>query len=196
MSIKKSDYENVLADYTNRVSVASLLKEHREYMEMIPSMRRVKDSIVTIPLPLAKIRSVRSTLNQSTNILPNQEQITSIPCDIAILMCDPEWKIKIGVEILIFIHRPEEDFSDLLKRWRQSQIYLHQPYEWIMPTNEQHMFSDIAEQILPLFIIFPQTPDRIKKGLNGTGLPYIEYINQSADNNDRILEEEESATTN
>ncbi|MBO1068768.1 MAG: hypothetical protein HEQ13_05030 [Dolichospermum sp. DEX189] len=49
---------------------------------------------------------------------------TYLPCDIAIIMCDPEWKIKTSVEILVFIHRPHEDFSDLLGRWRQSQVYL------------------------------------------------------------------------
>jgi hypothetical protein len=25
----------------------------------------------------------------------------SLPCDIAILMCDPEWKIKMGVELFL-----------------------------------------------------------------------------------------------
>lgn len=174
MSIKPSDYENVLAEYCNRESIVSLLRNHRGYMEMIPSMRRPIDSVIAIPLPLAKVRSYRSASGESFHQISNNK-ITGIPCDIAILMCDPQWKIKMGVEILVFIHRPQEDFSHLLRRWRKSQIYLSQEYEWIMPTSEQHMFSDTAEQILPLFIIFPDSPKRIKKGLTGASLPYIEH---------------------
>jgi hypothetical protein len=178
MSIKQSHYETVLADYCNRESIVSLLKNHREYLEMIPSMRRPIDSLISIPLPLAKVHNWRSLSEESLNQMESDE-IINIPCDIAILMCDPQWKIKMGVEILLFIHRPQEDFSDLLRRWRKSQIYLSKEYEWVMPTSEDHMFSDIAEQILPLFIIFPQTPERIKKGLQSSSLPYIEYILES-----------------
>ena len=175
MSIKTSYYEVVLADCCNRESIISLLKNHREYMEMIPSMRRPTDSIISIPLPLAKVHNLPSSSKQSNQNKTVSQEITSIPCDIAILMCDPQWKIKMGVEILLFIHRSQEDFSDLLRRWRQSQIYLSQEYEWIMPISEEHMFSDVAERILPLFIIFPETPERIKKGLQGASLPYVEY---------------------
>ncbi|MDT3674213.1 MAG: hypothetical protein DWQ51_03370 [Microcystis wesenbergii TW10] len=46
----------------------------------------------------------------------------------------------LGSEILIFIHRPGEDFSDLLKRWRETQICLDKEYEWLMPPREQQMF--------------------------------------------------------
>lgn len=184
MSLKQSDYESVLADYTNKEYIVSLLRQHREYLEMIPSMRRATDSLIPIPLPLAKVNSLRSISGDSLSHICSDE-ITPIPCDIAILMCDPEWKIKMGVEILIFIHRPEEDFSDLLRRWRQSQIYLSKEYEWIMPNTEDHMFSDVAERILPLFIVFPQTPERIKKGLTNASLPYIEYLPKSiADDNE------------
>lgn len=174
MTIKPSDYETVLADYSDRSRIVSLLGQHRQYLEMIPSMRRPTDSVISIPLPLAKVRNLRTVSGDNLSQVCLDE-ITPIPCDLAILMCDPEWKIKMGVEILIFIHRPEEDFSDLLRRWRQSQIYLHKDYEWIMPTTEEHMFSDVAEEIRPLFIVFPQTLDRIKKGLAGASLPYIEY---------------------
>ena len=184
MSLKQSDYESVLADYTNREYIISLLRKHRDYLEMIPSMRRATDSLIPIPLPLAKVNNLRSVSGDSLSQICSDE-ITPIPCDIALLMCDPEWKIKMGVEILIFIHRPEEDFSDLLRRWRQSQIYLDKEYEWVMPSSENHMFSDVAEQILPLFIIFPQTPARIKKGLVNASLPYIEYLPESiADDNE------------
>ena len=178
MSIKQSDYEIVLADYTNRERVTSLLGMYREYLEMIPSMRRPTESIVTIPLPLAKVRSIKSVIDNDMARM-GDETIT-IPCDIAILMCDPEWKIKMGVEILVFIHRPEEDFSDLLKRWRKSQIYLSKEYEWVMPKTEDHMFSDLAEDLRPLFVVFPNTPDRIKKGLASASLPYVEYAPETS----------------
>jgi hypothetical protein len=88
-------------------------------------------------------------------------------------MCDPEWKVKLGVEILIFIHRPNEEFSQLLMRWRKAQIYLNREYEWLMPFGEEHIFSDQAERILPLFIISEYSPQHIKKGLAGAGLPHL-----------------------
>lgn len=96
-----------------------------------------------------------------------------LPCDIAILMCDPEWKIKTGVEIFVFIHRPQEDFSDLLNRWRQTQIFLDKNYEWLMPPRHQHILSEGADQTRPLFVLFPETPDRIRRGLRGAYLPYV-----------------------
>ncbi|MBL1208452.1 hypothetical protein [Geminocystis sp. GBBB08] len=177
MTIKQSDYEMVLADYSNRERIVSLLGQYRQYLAMIPSMRRASESVIAIPLPLAKVRNLRIVSGDNLN-QECLDEITPIPCDVAVLMCDPEWKIKMGVEILIFIHRPQEDFSDLLRRWRQSQIYLHKEYEWIMPHTEDHMYSDLAEEIYPLFITFPQTTERIKKGLSGASLPYIEYIQE------------------
>ena len=88
-------------------------------------------------------------------------------------MCDPEWKIKTGVEILIFIHRPHEDFSDLLGRWRQSQIFLDKEYEWLMHPRHSHILSEGANAIYPLFVVFGQTSERIQKGLVGADLPFI-----------------------
>ncbi|MEN9567453.1 MAG: hypothetical protein RLZZ69_2649, partial [Cyanobacteriota bacterium] len=99
---------------------------------------------------------------------------TSLPCDLAILMCDPEWKIKMGAEIIVFIHRPEEDFSDLINRWRQTQVYLDQDYEWLMPPNEQHIISEAAESINPLFVVFAETSDRLKQRLGDVGFTVIE----------------------
>lgn len=78
-----------------------------------------------------------------------------------------------GTEILIFIQRPHEDFSGLLSRWRKSQVYLDRDYEWIMPLGEEHMLSEAAEKIYPLFVLFESTSDRIKQGLKGAGLPFI-----------------------
>jgi hypothetical protein len=88
-------------------------------------------------------------------------------------MCDPEWKIKTGVEILLFIHRPHEDFSDLLGRWRKSQVYLDKEYEWIMPFRHSHILSEGANSVYPLFVLFNETPQRIQKGLTGAELPFV-----------------------
>lgn len=155
MTIKKSDYETLLAEYSTRRGAIALLKRHRPYLEALPSIRRPE-------------LDWKNPLQSKTPRIA-----TSIPCDLGILMCDPEWKIKMGAEIIVFIHRPEEDFSDLINRWRQTQIYLDQDYEWLMPPNEQHMFSEAAEEINPLFVVFPGTSDRIKQGLSGAGFPFI-----------------------
>jgi hypothetical protein len=88
-------------------------------------------------------------------------------------MCDPEWKIKMGVEILVFIHRPHEDFSDLLSRWRQTQVLLDKDYEWLMPLRYQDILSEGDNRLFPLFVIFPETPERIQRGLLGASLPFI-----------------------
>jgi hypothetical protein len=88
-------------------------------------------------------------------------------------MCDPEWKVKIGVEILVFIHRPGEDFSDLLGRWRQCQVWLDKSYEWVMPYRYKHIYSDEAEAVHPLFVLFEETSDRIQRGLMAAGLPFV-----------------------
>jgi len=149
---------------------------------MVPSLRRPQDSVITIPLPIVKIRHFRSEESlASTNTL-----IVQLPCDLAILMCDPEWKVKLGVEILIFIYHGEEEFSQLLGRWRKTQIYLEKEYEWLMPFGEEHIFSDKAERILPLFIVFQHTPEHIKKGLINAGLPCL--IQQPTEMNEGKVE--------
>ncbi|BAZ51778.1 hypothetical protein NIES4103_44360 [Nostoc sp. NIES-4103] len=163
MPVQKSDYEASLAEYSNHLAAIALLKQHRPYLEMIPSLRRPDDSVITIPLPIVRFRSTVTTTPQAT----------CLPCDVAILMCDPEWKIKTGVEILIFIHRPHEDFSDLLGRWRQTQVCLDQDYEWLMPPRHSHILSEGANTIYPLFIVFPETSERIQRGLVGAELPFI-----------------------
>ena len=172
MSIKQSDYETLLAEYSTRHGAIALLKQYRPYLETLPSTRRPEQSLVTIPLPVVKIRQPPSDgkLTSSSSL---RATATFIPCDLGILMCDPEWKIKMGTEILVFIHRPDEDFSQLLSRWRQTQVYLDRDYEWIMPPQEQHMLSEAAEQIRPLFVLFESTLDRIKQGLAGAGLPFV-----------------------
>lgn len=171
-SVKKSDYEVLLSQYSDRHNTIALLQQHRPYLEMIPSLRRPADSIISIPLPIVRTR--HQVIKQgNTNLTPSERQAICLPCDLVILMCDPEWKIKMGVEICVFIHRPDEDFSDLLSRWRQTQVLLDKEYEWLMPQQYQHIFSSPAEQIHPLFILFSQTPERIKRGLKGAYLPFI-----------------------
>ncbi|WP_017654526.1 hypothetical protein [Fortiea contorta] len=163
MPVQKSDYETSLAEYSNHLAAIALLKQHRPYLEMIPSLRRPDESLITIPLPIVRIRSTGSTTAQAT----------CLPCDVAILMCDPEWKIKTDAEILVFIHRPHEDFSDLLGRWRQTQVWLYQDYEWLMPLRHSHILSEGTNTIYPLFVLFHETSERIQRGLMGAELPFI-----------------------
>ncbi len=176
MPVKQSDYEASLAAYSNQEAAIALLKKHRPYLEMIPSMRRPAQSVIAIPLPIVRLRKPpSSTGHNSVNLTAVQEAIC-LPCDVGILMCDPEWKIKMGVEIFIFIHRPHEDFSDLLTRWRQTQVLLDKDYEWLMPPRYKHIISEGANRIYPLFVVFPETPERIVRGLIGAGLPYVVEI--------------------
>jgi hypothetical protein len=171
MSIQKSQYEELLATYSQASEAIVLLKGYRSYLEMLPSMRRPEESVITIPLPIAKIRHVTPASSGHTN-LTSVESIL-LPCEIAILMCDPEWKIKTGREILVFIHQPEEDFSELLGRWRRTQVLLGKDYEWVLPSRYQHILNEGAEKIYPLFVVFEETPERIKKGLKGAHLPFV-----------------------
>ncbi|MBE9042937.1 hypothetical protein IQ255_00705 [Pleurocapsales cyanobacterium LEGE 10410] len=172
MSVKKSDYETLLAEYSTRSGAIALLKQYRPYLEALPSIRRPEQSLITIPLPVVRIR--QPELTSSNPLQAKTPRVaTSLPCDLEILMCDPEWKIKLGTEIIVFIHRPEEDFSDLIERWRKTQVYLDRDYEWLMPPNEQHMISEAAEEISPLFVVFQGTSDRIKQGLTGAGFPFV-----------------------
>lgn len=163
MPVQKCDYETSLAEYSNSLSAIALLKQHRPYLEMIPSLRRPDESVITIPLPIIRRRGAKT----------DAPDATSLPCDLAILMCDPEWKIKTGVEILVFIHRPHEDFSEFLGRWRQTQVWLDKDYEWLMPTRYNHILSEGTNSIYPLFVVFPETAERIKRGLAGACLPFV-----------------------
>jgi hypothetical protein len=174
MSIKKSEYEQILAQYSNHTEAIELLKQYRPYLEMIPSIRRSEESLITMPLPVVKLRKVMlgQQLNQFSPITAASKTIL-LPCDLAYLMCDPEWKIKMGGEIIIFIHRPEEDLSDLLARWRQTQVLLDHDYEWVMPQYYRQIICESAEHLYPLFVLFPQTPEHIEKGLIGAHLPVV-----------------------
>lgn len=171
MATHQGDYENLLARCSDYRGALALLRQHRPYLEMLPSMRRPQDSIVTIPLPNIRIRRTVDSLGP----INTRREVVSLPCDSVMIMCDPEWKIKTGVDVVLFIHRPAEDFSDLLTRWRRTQILLSENYEWLMPKQYEHLLNEGSEQPYPLFITFPQTPERIIRGLNGAKLPVIVY---------------------
>jgi hypothetical protein len=170
MLVKNSHYEELLAEYSNSLSAIALLKQYRPYLEMIPSLRRPDESVIAIPLPNVRIRHEGSN---SSAAKVGTVEVIELPCDVVILMCDPEWKIKTGGEIMIFIHRPHEDFSDLLRRWRQTEILLSKNYDWLMPQRYRYILSEGAEQIYPLFVVFAETQERIKRGLKGAALPFV-----------------------
>ncbi|HEY9735988.1 MAG TPA: hypothetical protein V6D06_06890 [Trichocoleus sp.] len=173
MAVKSIQYETLLSICTEHKGALELLRQYRPYLEAVPSMRRPKDSIVTLPLPNARVREAAHLQEQSPPV--SAGAVVTLPCDVALLMCDPEWKVKTGVEIFVFIHRPHEDFSDLLMRWRKTQILLDGGYEWLLPQRYQHLLSDGGESSHPLFVVFPQTPDRIVQGLRGAALPVVVY---------------------
>ncbi|PSR15996.1 hypothetical protein C8255_20180 [filamentous cyanobacterium CCP3] len=171
MAIKPNQYETLLSVCTDHEGALELLKRHRPYLEAVPSMRRPEESLITLPLPNVRVRD-------GVHLNPHSESIASgsvvtLPCDVALLMCDPEWKIKTGVEIFVYIHRPQEDFSDLLMRWRHTQILIDRGYEWLLPQKYAHLLSDGTDKSHPLFVVFPETPSHILQGLQGAGLPTV-----------------------
>lgn len=188
MVAKKRQYETLLASYSDRRDMISLLKRFRPYLEMLPSMRRPDESLITIPLPLVRVREAISTPSLHGPGL-SAGDVVRLPCDVAVLMCDPEWKIKTGVEIFVFIHRPHEDFSDLLGRWRQTQIWLDKDYEWLMPPRHKHIFSEGTDETFALFVLLNDTPERIQRGLEGASLPFIvEPVQHHEDDNETVFD--------
>lgn len=182
MSIQKAQYEEVLAECSHSLDAIALLRQHRPYLETIPSMRRPDESVISIPLPIVKLRG--TSTGNSNHLNTSTSEAVCLPCDLAILMCDPEWKIKTGVEILIFIHRPQEDFSDLLSRWRQTQVFLSRGYEWDMPFRHRHILSEGADAVYPLFVAFEGTSERIIRGLKGAFLPCVIYRSTDQQNDE------------
>lgn len=188
MSIPKIYYEELLAEYSNTLGAIALLKQYRPYLEMIPSMRRPSESVITIPLPVVKLQG--ATIAGESRISSSSNEVLRLPCDVAVLMCDPEWKIKTGAEIFVFIHRPTEDFSDLLGRWRQTQVQLSRGYEWTMPLRYRHILSEGTETLYPLFVVFEETPERIKRGLKGAFLPFIVQSLEPCDDSQEVNDRE------
>ena len=172
MGVKQVYYEELLSICSHYTGAIELLKRHRPYLETLPSMRRPNESIVTIPLPNIRVRQVTSQSNaKGVHITPGE--VVPLPCDVVFLMCDPDWKIKTEIEIFVFIHRPQEDFSNLLSRWRQTQIFLDRGYEWLMPPRHKHLLNQGSDTAHPLFVVFPQSPPRIKRGLESAYLPVV-----------------------
>ncbi|WP_448533259.1 hypothetical protein [Parathermosynechococcus lividus] len=169
MAIAPNLYEHTLVHYTDPLHATELLRQYRPYLEMIPSMRRPQESLIPIPLPIAAIQiPAANTTNQRPQV-----KSALVPCDLVLLMCDPEWKVKTDVELLVFIHRPGENFTELLTRWRQSQLLLSRSYSWDMPLQYRDIFSEGANRHLPLFVLFKETLAMIKRGLKAAGLPCI-----------------------
>ncbi|MEO1683653.1 MAG: hypothetical protein AAFS06_10380 [Cyanobacteria bacterium J06631_12] len=148
-------YEKLLADCCHYDGILSVLNQHRPYFESLPSIRRLQESMVIIPLPNVRSREVSEVGGQ----IDTAYHIRSLPCDLALMICDPEWKIKTGIEIVLFIQRPGEDLSDLLRRWRQTQIELGQGVEWLMPRKHRHLLAEGTEEPHPLFVVFTTHPE-------------------------------------
>lgn len=198
MAVRPSDYEELLARFSNRREAIALLKQHRPYLELLPSMRRPSESLIAIPLPLIRVDTallapdplgmMGGQRGASGAVRPIADRPgrypVQLPCDVALLMCDPEWKVKTGADVFVFVHRPEEDFYDLLGRWRRTQLLLDREYEWIMPLAYRHVMSECAERIYPLFVLFSETPPRIGRGLKGAHLPFVVHPTPSARDRD------------
>jgi hypothetical protein len=171
MSVSQDHYEELLASFSHHHRAVELLRNYRPYFERIPSIRRASESVITIPLPVVKVRQKLLQSSKPSNETPYE--LIEIPCDLALLMCDPEWQIKTEFEVFIFIHRPGEELSDLLRRWRETQVLLSRGYSWEMPLRYQHIFSEGADKPFPLFVLSTETSDRIKRGLKGACLPHV-----------------------
>lgn len=152
---ERAAYETTLADCCHYEGLLSVLTQHRPYFESLPSIRRLQESMVIIPLPNVRSREV----SEIAGNIDTRYRIRAVPCDIALMVCDPEWQIKTGIEIVLFIQRPGEEFSDLLRRWRQTQVELGQGVEWLMPRQHKHLLSEGTEAPHPLFVVFAPSDD-------------------------------------
>jgi len=162
MSTHQLQYDTLLSHYSDPLQAIALLREYRPYFELIPSLRRPSESLISIPLPVVQLTSA--------NLTQTHKQMQ---CDLALIMCDPDWKVKTGQEIFVFIHRPNEDYSSLLQRWRQVEVTLGEEYYWLLPWKHRSIISDRGEYHYPLFVTLDYSPDRITKGLEGASLPHV-----------------------
>ena len=170
MSTLQLQYDTLLSHCSNPLEAIALLREYRPYFELIPSLRRPSDSLISIPFPVVQLTS------------PNLTQChVQLECDLALIMCDPDWKVKTGQEIFVFIHRPNEDFSALLKRWRQVEVTLGEEYYWLLPWKHRSIISDRGEYHYPLFVTLDYSPARIAKGLAGASLPHVRALTPEID---------------
>lgn len=170
MSNHQLQYDTLLSHYSNPLESIALLREYRPYFELIPSLRRPNESLLSIPLPVV----------QCSNSSRSQNHI-QLQCDLALIMCDPDWKVKTGREIFVFIHRPNEDYSALLQRWRQVEVVLGEEYYWLLPWKHRSIIGDRGEYHYPLFVTLDYSPARITKGLEGASLPHVKASNVAID---------------
>lgn len=184
-------YEEMLSNCCHYDSILPILTQHRPYFEALPSVRRPQESMVAIPLPNVRSKEI----SEIAGIIDSRYSIRQLPCDVALMMCDPEWKIKTGIEIALFIQRPGEDLSDLLSRWRQTQVELGQGIEWQMPRKHKHLLAEGTETPHPLFVVFVECENdlsarerRIIRGLGGASLPVA--IQQLESEENQLLEVE------
>jgi hypothetical protein len=71
---------------------------------------------------------------------------------------------------------------------------LDKGYEWLMPPRHKHILSEAAEETHPLFVVFQDTPERIRRGLRGAGLPFVvQAIADWPDEEESLLPERSSA---
>jgi hypothetical protein len=173
MTNQRAVYESLLADYSNHELAITLLQQYRPYVEMVPSIRRSQESLIALPLPIIKVRQSINHLAQQFTGVGNGSHSVLLPCDLAYLLCDPEWKIKMGGEIIVMIHRPDEHFSDLLGRWRQTQVMLDCNYEWVMPNYYRHLMTEGSDRTYPLFVLNPGSDAKIGMGLTSAHLPFV-----------------------
>jgi hypothetical protein len=192
MSTLHDHYEELLATYSSHQRAVELLRLYRPYFEKIPSIRRSSESIITIPLPVVKVRQKNNP--ESTSGLDCPQELIALPCDLAFLMCDPEWQIKTGIEVFIFIHRPQEELSHLLRRWRETQVLLSRGYSWEMPLRHQHIFNEGGEKLYPLFVLSEDSVPRIKRGLKGAALPFA-VVSSSTERAGGVAEQLEAETS-
>jgi hypothetical protein len=163
MNTHQQQYDTLLCHYSDQLEAIKLLRQYRPYFELIPSLRRPTDSVISLPLPVIKLAIAQD----------NQNHI-QLHCDLTLIMCDPDWKVKTGREVFVFIHRPGEDFSSMLRRWRQVEVVLGDEYHWILPWKHRNLMGDKGEFHYPLFVTLDYTPARIKRGLEGASLPFVE----------------------
>jgi hypothetical protein len=57
-----------------------------------------------------------------------------------------------------------------------------------MPHRYRHIYSDEAEAVHPLFVLFEETPELIQRGLMAAGLPFVV---ESLDSGVEEVDEEE-----
>lgn len=174
MTNLRAVYELLLAEYSNHEMAIALLQQYRPYVEMVPSIRRSRESLIALPLPVVKLRQpAHQYLSQQFTPISSGSTTVLLTCDLAYLLCDPEWKIKMGGEIIVIIQRPDEHFSDLLGRWRQTQVLLDCDYEWVMPNYYRQIITEGSDRMYPLFVLTADSDEQISRGLAGAHLPFV-----------------------